>query len=723
MKLDIVKSSLETSEVLKSSSFSIEDEGMIFDILRNKMYSDPIGSICREYFCNARDAHREVGKFDLPIQVSIPNTLSPVLKIQDWGPGISPERMEDIFIKYTASTKRNDNIQTGGFGLGSKLAFSYSDTFSVETVTNNIKRFYTAAIDESRTGKMFLLDEIPTEEENGTTIIIPIKPEDFNKFLTKTLEVVKYWKVLPVIKGIYPVPENKANDGLELFIAGKDWEVYIQKRKDFYQSGNIVDGVPLILIDGIPYKITGKDLGFMDINSYQPETDKRALLLRRHVRIEFPIGIISLSSSRESIHFDKKTQDIIKNKLQSIIDEMSNVILSKISSATNLYEAEILYQSSITEISQTLENKNMSWSGIKLLGISRIDHGSKSGAEITSYKMGRGRNGEMGLRRSKSNTLFFDKKMPIYELDLDRPSAPYNIIRELFRNNPQITTIQVIKFPNNTSKQYWIDNYHWDKLTTFKISSAPKPLREIRFMPQRVKREDFDCYVFLPSNKGFKRTKNIDYWSSTQIEKNNKDDIIYLIIEDVRGNYKMKTGPISINQIILYQKIIGKTIYGIYDKNIKFIGKNWINLNDAIRSAVKLKLKQKTPEQLLKEINSNEISYGNIFPYLKLNTTLIKNKKSIFLQYIEKSDQNISLIKENKELLEVVRQLGMIKEIKDESLDSGSEIYTLYSKVLNVYPLIYALHDTHRISNVSDKDIIKYINLIDEEEKYLTLRV
>ena len=74
MKLNDVKPTVETGgEGFEEQLFSIQDTGMIFDILRNKMYSNPIEAICREISCNARDAHRAVdvrlGREDLPGRV------------------------------------------------------------------------------------------------------------------------------------------------------------------------------------------------------------------------------------------------------------------------------------------------------------------------------------------------------------------------------------------------------------------------------------------------------------------------------------------------------------------------------------------------------------------------------------------------------------------------------------------------------------------------------
>ena len=86
----------------------------------------------------------------------LPNTLDWNYRIKDFGPGISPDRMSNIFIQYTASTKRDDNVQTGGFGLGAKTPFAYSNSFVIVTVMNGIKYQYNCYIDETKVGKLAL---------------------------------------------------------------------------------------------------------------------------------------------------------------------------------------------------------------------------------------------------------------------------------------------------------------------------------------------------------------------------------------------------------------------------------------------------------------------------------------------------------------------------------------------------------------------------------------
>lgn len=62
---------------------------------------------------NARDANREVGRGDVPIEVTISSLNGHMLYIKDNGPGIDPERMATVYTRYGSSTKRGTTSRPG----------------------------------------------------------------------------------------------------------------------------------------------------------------------------------------------------------------------------------------------------------------------------------------------------------------------------------------------------------------------------------------------------------------------------------------------------------------------------------------------------------------------------------------------------------------------------------------------------------------------------------
>lgn len=298
MKLPNSNISTSTSGLFSSSDFGIGDAGIILEILRTKIYSNPILAVCREITCNARDAHREVGTPNRPIEIQLPGHWSNNLIIKDFGPGIDPSRMENIFIKFGNSTKRNDNIQLGGYGLGCKSPLAYSDTFNVITIVDSVKYTYSAYIDETKAGKMVLLSKEDTTEPNGTSIEIPILSADYRKFADTIVGVTQHWDVKPILSGGIEAPSWKT---YTYVYQGINW-LLPQVKHNKYSS--YYDATPsLAIIDGIGYEVK--------VASIANATELQKSILKTGFHLIFGIGELSLAASRDSLHYDEVTQQLI----------------------------------------------------------------------------------------------------------------------------------------------------------------------------------------------------------------------------------------------------------------------------------------------------------------------------------------------------------------------------------------------------------------------------
>ena len=99
MREQLRERTAESHGELSSAHFGIStaDQAHIIGILRNRLYSDKIMAVLREYGTNAWDAHVEAGCSDKPIKVVLPSKFAPMLRIRDYGPGIAEQ---DIFNVY-----------------------------------------------------------------------------------------------------------------------------------------------------------------------------------------------------------------------------------------------------------------------------------------------------------------------------------------------------------------------------------------------------------------------------------------------------------------------------------------------------------------------------------------------------------------------------------------------------------------------------------------------
>ena len=143
---------------LKESNFGIQEgqEGHLFAILRDKLYSDKIMAVIREYSTNATDAHVEAGTPEKPVDVTLPTRLDPHLIIRDYGLGLTEEEVRELYVMYGSSTKRATNDAIGQLGLGCKSGFAYSDQFMVISYKDGKKYTYNAYLDETNGGNPVL---------------------------------------------------------------------------------------------------------------------------------------------------------------------------------------------------------------------------------------------------------------------------------------------------------------------------------------------------------------------------------------------------------------------------------------------------------------------------------------------------------------------------------------------------------------------------------------
>ena len=277
------------------------DEGILQMILSEGLYSDPIGSLVREYTSNALDANREVQN-DEPILVSLKmdDNKKWWFKVQDFGVGISPERVKNIVTKYGASTKRGDDTQLGFFGLGMKSGLAYGDSVNIETIYDGIKYMYIMYKGERNT-KFDLINSFETEEGNGTTISIALKESERRwSWDSKTNEVLEFIKKikeqLAYFEGVYfDVPE--IDNEFEI-ISTELW-----KHSSLVDSNNMH-----ICLDNVYYPIDWEKLGVKTIAF--------------PVALNFKVtdGLIP-TPNREQLRMTPTMKELIKDRIKLVADE------------------------------------------------------------------------------------------------------------------------------------------------------------------------------------------------------------------------------------------------------------------------------------------------------------------------------------------------------------------------------------------------------------------
>lgn len=155
-------------------SFGISDDPAFFQILSSALYKDPIKAMIRETICNAWDSHIDSGRTDRPLTITLDKEK---LVIRDYGKGIPHDMIGPIYGVYGASTKKNDGRQTGGFGLGCKSPFAYTDHFEVVSFHDGKRTIYNMSKSSAeKLGKPSIVPiaSFPTDE-SGIQVTIPLQ--------------------------------------------------------------------------------------------------------------------------------------------------------------------------------------------------------------------------------------------------------------------------------------------------------------------------------------------------------------------------------------------------------------------------------------------------------------------------------------------------------------------------------------------------------------------
>lgn len=228
MKFTNLVEQKEIKSNLSGDSFSseISDPKLMMLIVRDKLYSHKLRTPIQEYISNAIDAQREANTQHLPIKIVLPTNLEPVLKIRDFGTGMSEEKVRKTFSQYTASDKRSNLSVIGGYGLGSKSAFAYTDKFTIISYHNGEMHSYLAYAPSELDLLFTPLFKGPTQEPNGVEIQIAIKPADFAEAQNSVLRIALLMPVKPNIINFHDFDSIYNDFKNNLLFSTKHFRIY-----------------------------------------------------------------------------------------------------------------------------------------------------------------------------------------------------------------------------------------------------------------------------------------------------------------------------------------------------------------------------------------------------------------------------------------------------------------------------------------------------------------
>jgi len=329
MKMNLKELSTQTTETTTDRikmRLSENATSMVFQIFTKNIYSNPIGTVVREITSNCFDSHIEAGvNAPVLIKKSIDKETGTIhISFIDYGVGMSPDRIKNIYGVYFESTKRVDNQQIGGFGIGGKtpLAYKrstghgegeYDNSFYVITIFDKVKYSY-CIYEGAETPEISLIHSEPTTEHNGTEIRVPVLEKDINTFTKEMVRQLYYFENI-IFEGFddeYRYGETLMN------------EYQIIRGKTFFYRGTEYSEMMHVCLGRVAYPI---DYNVLGLNSGD---------YRLPLALRLEVGDISVTASRETIDYSEKTIKIIKKKLAEAMKEVIEMLSKQYGNITTL---------------------------------------------------------------------------------------------------------------------------------------------------------------------------------------------------------------------------------------------------------------------------------------------------------------------------------------------------------------------------------------------------
>ena len=322
----------------QSIALRMEANAIGFRILIKNIYTDEVSAIVRELGTNALESHIAAGNTE-PFHVQVPTYRNPNFVIRDFGTGITPEAMAELYSVMFRSDKRDSNEVNGCFGIGSKSPYAYSDNFNLESYVGGKRYIYACFIDPHGMPHISPVagteNGIETDEPNGVKITIPVRNNDISVFENRARQIYRYFRNKPKC--------NIDIGGVRYSnIGGEKWKL----REDGTNVINVVMG-------DVAYKLNTVD-----------KLRQFGTLISQPIDIFVNIGDVSIDSGRERIVADEKTIKCLTERLNGIQDDCRKHIEKELEDSKSLWDLKIA-ASAIANTFMAGLAKEVTWNGTK----------------------------------------------------------------------------------------------------------------------------------------------------------------------------------------------------------------------------------------------------------------------------------------------------------------------------------------------------------------------
>lgn len=716
---------------LVESMFGISkgDEAHILAILRDKLYSDKMLAVLREYTTNAMDAHVEAGCPDKPIDVTLPTRLEPELIIRDFGPGLSDDEVRNLYVMYGRSTKRNSNAVVGQLGLGCKAGFAYGDQFLVTSYHGGKKTTYNAYLDETNVGKIAQMSQEDTTEPEGIEIRIAVNSEHIIQFHQKAAYLFSFFPVKPNVKRLdsqYPIQdfsywlEGKLDNGV-------CWGLQERNRE------------PIAVMGGIPYKIDTRQFDFGDRGNY---------VMNHGIHIWFRIGDLQMAANREALEYTNKTTKHIKLVVKDVIEKISEAAKKKVEDAKTYREACLSYNKLLKEqvYRYFYSSKSISWRGEPVNGSilettrPKEKRDTITGKTISTeepntkvqlvFLQNSWRGGKSITHLSQSWCDQIEVSPTTQIIEIDNPTK-WRIKVEWFlhkraNNGQHDRDVFAVSFISEKERDKQFKKWHLDEWDIIKVSSLKDPPNDFKSsdapsMSPKEKRKHTKRIFKLKAAYQTDPDRKSDNWEIIDVDiDNDTEERVFIEIDGFFPIlWKQKGSYTTLHFLMAMVPVLGLKVDCIYGLKKSIIekaaaNKSWKRLDDILLEAI-LKQKSKLLQDVAREESLRQAPQSLKTYVHHLNKFPKGSPMYELLEYYKKLNEINNINKPDNDALKLLKMAG--HDIKREA---AKELDRLLDAVRKRYPILSSFRIFpdgfhYYLNDAQVESVIEYVKIIERE--------
>lgn len=325
--------------MVSSTEFKMRASGKAFKLFSSSLYTNKIAAIIRELSTNAVDAQKENGREFVPIEVTLPTDLDPTLTIADSGCGMTTEVLTTIYSTVFESTKTDSNDFNGEMGLGSKSPIFYADTMSVVSVSEGQKTIAVVYLNDQTIPCIDVVSSQPTNEPAGTIISLGVKSDDIERFHEETVNIYKYFTVLPKINNLYDRYRAQLEAHHESITKAKKEGIKLPNGVTAVLRPDTPNGADAIIIQsGVGYPVNQRRMSRKPFDNILRTSPLSYIFNNSGIDLYVPNGTVAFGPSREEIEYIEHNELFITEILEQLSEAVEKFYTDKIRSCSTADE-------------------------------------------------------------------------------------------------------------------------------------------------------------------------------------------------------------------------------------------------------------------------------------------------------------------------------------------------------------------------------------------------